>query len=59
MSDFAFLMREIIFLHIYTVCNSNIIYEVGSWTYTGVVFDGMVVLCCIDDQHGGGEKQME
>ena len=22
----------------------NIIYEVGSWTYTGVVFDGCIVL---------------
>ena len=27
------------------ILNLTIIYEVGSWTYTGVVFDGMVVLC--------------
>ena len=31
--------------------NFYFIYEVGNWTYsdTGVVFDGMVVLCCIDE----------
>ena len=28
---------------------NDFIYEVGSWTYTGVVLDGMVVWCCIDE----------
>ena len=31
------------------VRSPDFIYEVGSWTYTGVVLDGMVVWCCIDE----------